>query len=311
MFKWPEDPSPRADAHELADFVELATWRNGRMSAVDLTKYLGRLDEPDYTNGVPENDDLDAVAVAVFAELERRSEACGEGYPFHIGDSGQTARFTRDGDGVVQHAIYSFLLLATRLNMSTGRIHGGIDGTALFEELAAESARCYLGGRSMSLVFGTAAQGVGFKEKVNELCTRIREGGGFYDHGWGGGSQKDGKLDIVAWTPFSDGMPSKLLVFGQCKTGTHYKDHLAQLQPDAFCKKWFQSQPTVTPMRAFFVTEALPRSQWRDVAVDAGLLFDRCRIVDFSDAMSADVVAKLQAWTDAAAAAVELPVPFR
>ncbi len=306
MFKWPGGPSPRAEEHELADFVELVAWREGRMSAVELTRCLGRLDETDYTDGVPEEDELDAAVVPVFAELERRSEACPGGYPFRLDDSGQTARFIADGAGNVGHAIYAYLLLATRLNMNVDRIHGGIDGAALFEEVAAASAKCYLGERSKSIVFGAAAQDVAFDAKIEDLCRRIGEGDGFFNRDRGRRRQRDGKLDVVAWTPFSDRTPGKVLVFGQCKTGTHYRDHLAQLQPDAFCSKWFRSQPAVKPVRAFFVAEALPRSRWRDIAVDAGLLFDRCRIVDFVDGTDAQILAKVQAWTAAAAATTEI-----
>ena len=301
MFKWPGTPSAEADDHELADFVELVSWREGRMSAVELTRYLGRLNEADYAeDGVPEEDDVDFLAESVFDELERRAETCAHGYPFSVDNDGQSVRFIGDDTDDAHHAVYAFLLLATRLNMNTDRVHDGIDGTAVFEELAAESARVYLGPRSKSLVFGTAAQGTGFKEKVDDLCASIGEGDGFNDRGGDGRRQRDGKLDVVAWTPFSDGLPSKLLIFGQCKTGTDYKDQLAQLQPDAFCNKWFGSQPVVSPVRAFFVTEALSRSQWRNTAVDAGLLFDRCRIVDFIDDASDDVLDKLQAWTSAA-----------
>ena len=300
MFKWPGSPSAAADDHELADFVELVAWRDGSMSAVDLTRFLGRLDEADHSDGVQEDDGVDFLAESVFAELERRAEACAHGYPFSIGNDGQSARFIGDGVGDAQRATYTFLLLATRLNMNADRVHVGIDGTALFEELAAESARSYLGARSKSVVFGAAAQDAGFEERVEDVCTRIGEGDGFSDRGGSGRRQKDGKLDVVAWTPFSDGLPGKLIVFGQCKTGTHYKDQLAQLQPDVFCRKWFLSQPAVLPVRAFFVSEALPRSRWRNTAMDAGLLFDRCRIVDFIDGASDDVLNRAQAWTEAA-----------
>ena len=301
MFKWPGSPSAQADDHELADFVELVAWRDGRMSAVDLTRHLGSLDEPDYAEErVQKEESADVLAESVFDELERRAEACAHGYPFSIGDDGQSARFIGDDGADVRHAVYAFLLLATRLNMNADRKHGGIDGTAIFEELAAECARVYLGARSKSFVFGTAAQETGFEQKVDDLCASIGEGDGFSDRGGAGRRQRDGKLDVVAWAPFSDGLPSKLLLFGQCKTGTHFKDQLAQLQPDAFCNKWFRSQPAVTPVRAFFVTEALPRSQWRNTAVDAGLMFDRCRIVDFINGASNAVLDKARAWTAAA-----------
>ena len=48
MFKWPVPPSPRAPAHEIADFVELVCWQQGGTSMNAVSAVLGRLDENDY-----------------------------------------------------------------------------------------------------------------------------------------------------------------------------------------------------------------------------------------------------------------------
>lgn len=306
MFKWPQSPTPNEDEHEIADFVELVAWRDGQTSVVELGQLLGRQDDVDYSFGVPVEDEADVHVETVFAELEHRHEACAGKYPFSICDDGRTVRMSSSTDPRTQ-TIYMYMLLATRLNMKDDRIHGDLDGTRLFEELAADSAGCYLGSRAKSLIFGTAAQGVGFVEKVNDLCRHLGEGGGFNDRSSGGATQKDGKLDVVAWTPFSDERPGKLVLFGQCKTGTHYRNDLTHLQPRSFCDKWFRFPPTLTPTRAFFVTEALPSSRWRETAIDAGLLFDRCRIMDFSDSISTGVLERVRAWTEAAAGAAALP----
>lgn len=308
MFKWPQSPTPNEDEHEIADFVELVAWRDGQMSVVELNQLLGRQDDADYSFGVPVEDEVDVHVEAVFAELEHRYKACAGRYPFSICEGGRTVRMTSSTDASTQ-TIYMYLLLATRLNMKDNRIHGDLDGTKLFEEVAADSAGRYLGNRARSLVFGTS-QGVGFVEKVNNLCRRVGEGGGFNDHSSGGTTQRDGKLDIVAWTPFSDEQPGKLILFGQCKTGTHYRNDLTQLQPRSFCDKWFRSPPVLAPTRAFFVTEALPSSRWRETAIDAGLLFDRCRIMDFSESISAGVLERVRAWTKAAAHAAALPTYY-
>ncbi len=312
MFKWPGEPSPSDEAHELADYVELVAWRDGSMSAVALIRFLGRREDPDYSAGVPEEDEADTVVEDAFGEIERRCEACAGDYPFVLDDSGaivQRQGGRTGGQANAMHAIYKYLLLATRLDMKNDRRHGGHDGTKLLEELAAETARSYLGSRSESMVFGTAASAGGFPARVNELCSRMDEGGGFANHGSTASRQQDGKLDIVAWTPFSDRLPGQLIMFGQCKTGTHYKDQLAQLQPDAFCRKWLRTQPAVTPTRAFFLSEALPRSGWRNSAVDAGVLFDRCRIVDFARDASDRLLTRIRAWTRTAAIATGLESP--
>ena len=309
MFKWPGEPSPHAEEHELADFLELAAWRDGSVSAVALSRLLGRLEDNDYSSGVPEEDEVDLAAEDAIAEIERRRDACAGGYPFALGDNGLTVRLddSADEEAGTRRTIYKYLLLATRLNMRDNRQHADYDGSHLFEELAAESARCYLGDRSESLVFGTAAGAASFPDRIKELCNRMEEGDGFRNREGAAPTERDGKLDIVAWKPFADRQPGKLIAFGQCKTGTHYKNELTQLQPDSFCSKWLHTQPVHMPARMFFLAEALPRARWRNIAVDAGILFDRCRVIDFCRDLSPMVQQKIRDWTTAAAVATGLP----
>ena len=308
MFKWPTTPSVRAPIHELADFTELKCWNDRGTSATALSRLLGRQDENEYSDGVPEEEELDRRVEQAYMEIERRHEMCGDDYPFAIGEHGSTIRVIQDSRNP-RHAIYKYLLLATRLNMRDDRIHAGIDGTLLFEELSADVAREYFGPRAKSLVFGTSAGSSGFEEKVNDLCHQLKEGGGFIGRDIEDTDAKDGKLDVVVWSPFKDGLPGKLIGFGQCKTGTYWEDSVTQIQPSAFRDKWLSSALFVPPVRMFFIAEDLASSpKRRGVAIDAGLLFDRCRIVDFCDGVDLDVMTKIQEWTEAAAKAVELPV---
>ena len=307
-FKWPGAPSPRAPAHELADFAELTAWRDQSVSHASLSKDLGRLAENDHSDGVPEDDEAEPVIDDAFVELERRREACSgaDAYPFEIGKNGNTLR-TVPGARNTKRLVYIYLLLATRLHMDRNRLHAGLDGTHLFEHLSAAVARGYLGARAESFVFGTAAGSASFTDKIDELCRRIGEGGGFASRPGISSHRRDGKLDVAAWKSFSDGLPGKIIVFGQCKTGTHYRDSLTQLQPDSFCRKWFRDPPVVNPVRAFFVSESLPDANWVGGGMDAGLMFDRCRIVDFCDDIDGKTRQNIAEWTKAAAAAVGLP----
>ncbi len=306
MFKWPGVPSPFADEHELADFVELKCWQEGHTSAVALERSLGRVADYVHTGGVSEEEEIPVYVENAFMEIERRTEACGEGYPFRLGEKGDTLYFPLY-EKEWKQAIYKYLLLATRLNMRDDRNHAGIDGTLLLEELSAETCREYFGDRSESMVFGTAAGGLGFKEKVNGLCASIGEGNGYEAKGNKKVREKDGKLDVAAWKHFSDRLPGKFIAFGQCKTGTHYRDDLPNLRPESFCAKWMQSMPAVVPMRMFFLAEALPQGDFYNLGSDAGLLFDRCRIVDYSNLVSKSILAKVENWTVAAASATGLP----
>ena len=308
MFKWPGAPSAYASKHELADYAELICWRQGSTSSTALSRLLGRLGDNDYSGGVPEEETTDTDVEESYTEIEQRVMACRDGYPFKIMEPGYTLRANREGENY-KHLIYKYLLLATRLNMKNNRVHADIDGALLLEDLSAEVAREYLGVRAESLVFGTAAGGTGFREKVDELCKQMKEGDGFVNRDGTPPREQDGRLDVVVWKHFTDSLPGKLIAFGQCKTGTDYRSTLTQLQPDSFCRKWLQSPLVITPVRMFFVSEALPRGHWYNVSSDAGLLFDRCRIVDFCDNISADILEKLRAWTAAASEATELPSP--
>ena len=305
MFKWPGGPSPRAPEHELADFAELICWQQGGTSATALAQSLGRLAENEYSDGVPEEEEIPRDIGGAYQEIERRIQACDGCYPFEVDEKGNALYAIQNSDS--KHLVYKYLLLATRLNMSKNQIHADIDGALLFEELSAETARGYLGYRAESMVFGTAAGTTKFPRKVDELCSKIGEGNGYTNRTDNEGHQKDGKLDVVLWKHFSDRLPGKFVAFGQCKTGTEYKTTLTQLQPESFCKKWMQSPPALTPMRMFFVAEALPRGSWYNFTSDAGLLFDRCRIVDFGNHVSQDILAKVEVWTAAAAKSTELP----
>ena len=233
MFKWPGLPSPNAPGYELADFAELTCWRDSQTSATSLTRLLGRLDENDYSRGVPEEDEVHGLVEEAYLEIERRQDVCGDGYPFVVERQGSILR-SMDDEANFKHVIYKYLLLATRLNMRDSRNHADLDGTQLLELLASEVARGYLGCRAESFVFGTSASGVGFKDKIQELCDKLNEGGGFVNRGGGAAYARDDKLDVVVWKPFSDGLPGKLIGFGQCKTGTHFRDSMAVLQPDKF-----------------------------------------------------------------------------
>lgn len=304
-FKLPNQPSPQADVHELADFAELWALKKGRVSVREILNFLGRIDENDFNQGCDDRDDENAELLdETMNEVERRAVACGSGYPFELNDVGTVLRHVDDHTD--RSIVYRYLLLSTRMNMKSDRSHAGIDGADLLEEISAFTIKNYLGvDRSQSRVFGTARVG-GFKEKVEDLCTIIGEGGGFRHADPGGVDANDDKLDTVAWVPFSDGLPGKLIVFGQCKTGSSWDSQKTQLQPDAFIKLWMRDPFVVDPMRAFFVSEAADRSHWRRHGFYAGLFFDRCRIVDFSSSIDPTLSSQLTNWNQAAIGSISV-----
>lgn len=300
MFKLPNSPSPQAEVHELADFVELLCWDHGLASKREIVAYLGRVDDNDSNIGCDDDDDENSESLdEVMNEIERRAVACGGGYPFRLDLEGTVLRYDAESTGH-RSILYRYLLLSTRLNMKDNRVHAVIDGADLLEEVAAHALKSYLGGtRARAFVFGTAASH-GFQDKVDALCRELREGAGFRSLDHAPVQANDDKLDAVAWVPFSDSLPGQLIAFGQCKTGSNWGGLVAQLQPDTFIKKWMREPILVNPIRAFCISEAADRSRWKGTCTAAGILLDRCRLIDFSDNLPLDLLDRVSRWTTAA-----------
>lgn len=302
MFKWPHSPNSSASTTEIADYAEMVCWRDGNVSGTEVIRDMEKLEENDYTRGVGKESDLEVRVGEALAEVRQREQACGAGYPFRQECDGQALKM--DSDGGERRLVYLYLLLATRLNMKDSRRHASIDGALLLEDLSAEVARAYFGKRAESYVFGSSNR-MSFGDKIDDLCARLNEGGGFRRQE-ARPSMRDGGLDVVVWKHFADRSPGKMIGFGQCKTGTSYRDRLSELHADAFCDKWTMDPPAVVPTRMYFVAEALARSSWRNDLIDAGLLFDRCRVVDYCGGCRSEVLALLLKWTNAAAIAHDL-----
>lgn len=311
-FKLPDYPSPKATASEVADFAEIMAMLHGACSAQQMQAHLGRvednletLDDGPRVNefykrpeGPADTDDINEMIVnEVLTIFQERNAACNGSYPFHMRDQSFTLIYEQSDQSNLP-PIYEYLLLATRLNMSTCRTHDSIDGALLLEELSAVVLGSYLGNsRSQTMIFGTTSKS-SFEERVNQLCINIKEGVGFQNKDSGRINAQDDGLDVLAWIPFSDTLASKLAVFGQCKTGTKWEDKRSDLNPVAFLRRWtIDGSFALDPVRAFLVAEAQKRDYWYGTVVYTGLFFDRCRIVDFAQGLNTELSDKIKRWT--------------
>lgn len=298
-FKLPNCPSPRSTPSELADFAELLALLQGRCSATEIQRYLGRIDENEFNEGIEDDDVInEGLSDAMMTEIGHRITACPDGYPFRTDETGSIL-IRRDDAHTTKALVYRYLLMATRLNMSNEKVQAGIDGTQIMEELGSAVLGSYLGSRAEVEVFGTARQG-GFAQKIGDLCASLNEGGRYRNIDTGVLNANDDGLDVVGWIPFSDNLPAKLSVFGQCKTGTSWRDHLYRLNPRAFITRWMSGTVIVDPVKAYFIAESADRAQWNGACVYGGILFDRCRIVDLSDSVEGNLIQQIQSWTNAA-----------
>lgn len=309
MFKLPDDiPNIRADISDIVDFYETQCLRSdhGRTSYREIFCAVSSGDDEIEIAGIDDENDFfnNEKFEEVCSEIQRRIQSCGGKYPFYLEDKGYVLKLKPSKEDW-EMICYTYLLLATRLNMNTNRVHSGIDGTLLFEKFSAEVAKKYWGERAESLVFGTAKLG-GFSTKIDELCNKIGEGSGFKNRNTSAPKEKDAKLDVVVWKSFNDKQQAKLIGFGQCKTGTNWEEHVSQLQPDSFCRSWFESLPAVSPVRLYFICDTFPSTEWYSKASSTGIIFDRLRIMDYlPSTFDGDIGSQVKKWVKAAMAFVK------
>ena len=302
MAKFFNPPSVADDLSYLTDYMEKMAWLIGQYSRGEMVAILGRNNENFHRGGPADEDDANERLIDRAMEYaESRERACNGAYPFRVEPNGEVLRFIEE-TSESRREIYLYLLLCTRLDMQQNRKLSGLDGTALFEELTAHVLQNYLGGnkRARSMVFGTGSLGEGFQKKVDKLCRALGEGVGFHnqDTNTPAPTGGDGKLDAVAWIPFCDGRAGQLILFAQSKTGTHWRDDVTQLRPDAFIKNWMERTFVRDPTPVFCVAEAV-ENEWRKLQTNAGILFDRCRMVDFSETVPVELLEKIHQWTAA------------
>lgn len=300
MFKLPGKPSPSADVHELADYAELLAWVNKSVSAREILAILGRESENDNNEGCEDEENRSADAFEeVATEFESRQLACAGRYPFSLDKTGNVLTYTPDNE--TSAWLYGYLLLSTRLNMTSARTHAEIDGTTILEEVAASGLQQYLGPqRSRSMVFGTSEGSGNFPDRVTELCELLGEGFQYRNTYELRNTAKDDKLDAVAWIPFADEKSSKLIVFCQCKTGTAWTETLCQLNPEGFIRKWMHTPFVLIPMRAYCISESGNRRAWSGYAIEGGLLLDRCRLMDCCETLDKPLYKRMVKWSKAA-----------
>lgn len=281
MFKIPNGiPNLRTSSQEWADYAEYkALKKSGSLSLLDLIKSPMLVSDELIINGIEDDTDkfinkMDEIS----SEIKNRKDHTRNQYPFELQNNDYTLKYNHDEN--LFTLVYRFLLLSTRLNMTNDKIQNGIDGTKLFENLSAEIAVSFFGENSNVEILGTSnTDVVGFRNKLGLIAKKIGEGGQIHQHE--AYRPQDDNIDVIAWKGFTDKKASQIIAFGQCKTGTSWQDRLSELNADAFCNTWFSKQPVLKPIRMFFCAQYFPKEIWTPRANEAGLVFDRFRIIDY------------------------------
>lgn len=278
-----EVPNPVASdaVEDQADWLEMTALRSEerRVSLEDLVRIIrreGSVDGLEAAEGsyADQGSELSqCVAEEAFSELSVRAKACGDEYPFEVEHG--LLRLREDS----LNAPYLLLLLLSFKNPTAG--HGG--SAVLFERLCEHAAKQYFGGDAngaCAFRFGAPRKPPMAKlsQAIDYLCGQLNEGCGIRDPEYANHVGDEG-LDIVAWKHFPDRRPGKLVAFGQCAGGSvNWTDKLNELDGQKFAAKLFRDRMVVSPIRFFFVPRRVPREVWDNICIDAGIVFDRCRI---------------------------------
>lgn len=284
-------PAASDPVERVADWIELQTILSAshQFSIETIVREIrrgGSTDAVEGSEGDRGSETSQKIAQDAFLEIENRIRACSnEGaYPFVVENG--LIRLKDDWN----KAPYSLLLFLSVTKPTSG--HKG--SAVLFERLCRYAALHYFGGptnNAVALRFGSPRKSpiARFHQAIDSLCVDVGEGGGCRIPRKAKHLGDDG-LDIVVWRQFPDSRQGKLIGFGQCATGdVNWSGKVSELDGTNFVKKWFRSTLVVDPVRLFFVPRRVPSDDWENVGIDAGILFDRCRIVACLPALDAEL----------------------
>lgn len=282
---------------ELADFWEIECLRkvDHSVSIQEIVQIIGIADDVQENETEQNEMELEGKQISVIEEIRRRIDSSNMRYPFQINETTGILNLTQSHDGTFIW-IYLFLLLATRNNMSSNKVVDNIDGTKVFEKLSKDALINYLGPNAQGMNFGTAQNG-SFYQKLGDLVTNMKEGTLHPTNNNITYNPQDDTLDIVVWVPFFDKLPSKIICFAQCKTGTHWVGSIKQLNVSDFLKKWFSRHPSLNPIETYMIADILAEENYYNRSVN-NLFFDRCRIISFCRLSNQnDLFLEMRNWT--------------
>ncbi|VAW43546.1 hypothetical protein MNBD_CHLOROFLEXI01-113 [hydrothermal vent metagenome] len=280
-----ELPSEIKNPIKLADWMEVLALilPDKNVSYGDLSSALRRTGAYELNEENPEessslqDERIDEMCGEVFDELNRREKSASHGYPFLVQGSLLELKTHSTWEDYVAYVFC--LCLSYFGSLDDGVVHFP---RRLFESLSKFAAERFIDGEAVKLSPPREELPTSFEDAINEICLRIGEGDGYRKQRKDSRIRpQDDRVDIIAWKHFSDQLPSKLIIFGQCASNKNWegwRPKLIELQPREFCEQWMQKNPSPIPIKSFFVPHRIDYGRWDYAARYAGILFDRCRI---------------------------------
>ena len=213
---------------------------------------------------------LDTASSQILEEVERRSKALGELYPFR--SEGDILTYEQSDS-----LVYEFLLCTSLTpSLTTGRFK---DFPRKFERLAAVLTANFLGPNTKYCHVGCPNKHRRFKKAVGVAISESSELHWSPDDHLPdeGPRQGDEGVDYILWKEFGCGRTiGQPFFFGQCACGNNWDSKLNDVSDRFF--KWFQ-RLKVKPAKVFAVPFVIPDNKLKEVTREAGIVMDRLRLV--------------------------------
>lgn len=179
---------------------------------------------------------------------------------------------------------HSYEYLACLLLSLYGVTDENHDTAKLFERLSSLAIREYLHGEVF--VFGwpvLEAEQTAISARVMEAANRLHER--FAESPLA--RYKDRGVDIIAWKPFAEERSCQFVVLAQCAAGKNWRNKTSELPINSWRQyiHWAND-----PATAFFVPCIIADDLWHDISKEAGILFDRIRIINLLPSGITDAV---------------------
>lgn len=222
----------------------------------------------------------EGLQAAVLEIIEERKKLLGEkGYPFELRENSLIF------NGEDQHP-YGALLALCQLPSVSSKAYK--QAPVAFEYLSLIAARAFLGKRARGWRFGWPRDNAAHI-KVSDAAGELQRRAGNDLDAWHWNPSpslppdpnprdlKDAGMDFVTWLPWHDRGPGQLHLVGQCACGEDWVWKKHDLSLTRLGNWMLLPQPH--PIRSLFTPRHLALPTLRDAGGEAGLIFDRIRIV--------------------------------
>jgi len=251
--------------------------RDDMMSEAALERGSADLPGDKYMTREAADEDLQAAVLEICQERMKLLGASG--YPFNL----QANSLVFNGDE--RHPYVALLALCKLPSVSSKEY---MQAPVAFEYLSLIAARAYMGPKAEGWRFGWPRDNAAHL-KVSDAAKELqrRAGGDIDAWHWNpipskppipsSRDLKDAGMDFAAWLPWHDRGPGQLHLVGQCACGRDWKWKKHDLDLRSL-GEWLRL-PEPHPVRALFTPRHLALPTLRAAATEAGLVFDRVRIV--------------------------------